>query len=314
MLQSKNESGGLLSSRLQNKTAQQPGQIRVEQMRPKEARDSAVPTYGIAEEKNQPKKTENKAKQPLLHKETQKSSYLHDKYEDMESAEDFDKELDFEDFQRIKKQTQRSVLSAKLSKVFLALILILCVYVAFLIYGVIQTNYVYNDAGAVEPEVLSVAQLDELNQYNELSSYYLRIRILYEDVLKLDYTLATNAEDSQVLAREYLSLLDDVSKLATDINAIQMDTGYQGIINRMYEFVYTHTAVYLQNMNGALEGEDSEKANQALLGRESIESEFTTLTQNMVSLYQSTKGAKNGEIYEWSPASYTASLGGVTLE
>jgi hypothetical protein len=138
----------------------------------------------------------------------------------------------------------------------------------------------------------------------------LRTRILYEKILALDYELSQNADNSLQISMSYTKLLEEVSKLATDINAAELDMGYSVIQNQMYTLVYTHIAVYLQNISNAITNNDSERANQAILGRETVQSEFATLTSNMVTLCNTTKGAKNQEIYNWSPESYLSELQG----
>ena len=229
----------------------------------------------------------------------------------LQSAEEFDREIDFTSAKEAKKQQRASFLRVRLSKFIVGIMVILCVYIAFLTYGLIQTSYIYDDTGNVTAEILSVEDLRVLGQYEELSGYYLRTRILYEEVLKLDYELAMNGENSRAIAREYLALLDTVSKLSTDLSANELDIAYAGIINQIYELVYTHIAVYLQNMSGAITENNANKANQALQGREVINQYFTTLTANMADLCHTTHGAKNGDIYNWSPDSYMASLGGM---
>ncbi len=230
--------------------------------------------------------------------------------EPFESAEDFDAALDFESAQEVKRQQQASFIKTKASKFIIGTLVLLCLYLAFLTYGLLQTSYVYNDMGNITAEILSVDDLKELNQYEELSGYYLRTRILYEDVLECDYHLALNGDNSRAIAREYLGLLDTVSKLSTDLKANELDIAYAGITNQIYELVYTHIAVYLQNMNNAITTNNSNAANQALQGREVINQQFAALTANMADLCRTTRGAKNGDIYDWSPENFISGLGG----
>lgn len=340
MIQNNQPTDDLLSSRLKNNrrsrsTQNQPnlGKIRPKQ---NDGDTSSVPTYGAADDEK-PRKAESfselkgakletpapqkikkkhKAKLPSMQtasteNDSDKPATRHIEPEpEMIDAAAYDDAIEEESYISMAKQQKREKTRRRLSKAIVVVASALCIYFVFLIYGVAMTNYVYNAAGQVEPEVLSVEDLRTLNQYNALSGYYLRTRVLYEKVLTIDYELATDAASSSTIAREYLGLLDEVSKLASDINAAQLDIEYTGIISRMYDLVYTHIAVYLQNMNGALEGNNVDKANQALQGREVITSEFATLTENMAALCSTTHGAKNGDIFDWSPTSFVASLGG----
>lgn len=336
MLQNNQTTDDLLSSRLKNNrrsqtTQKQPnlGKIRPKQ---NDGDASSVPTYSAADDAK-PKKAESfsapketKLETSTLRKKDKKHKVKLPSVADDNTAEPitrhvdaepemmdaaaYDDAIEEESYISMAKQQKREKTRRNLSKLIVIAASILCVYVVFLIYGVAMTSYVYNSSGEVEPEVLSVEDLRTLNQYNTLSGYYLRTRVLYEKVLTIDYELATDSNNSSTIAREYLGLLDEVSKLASDINAAQLDIEYTGIISRMYTLVYTHIAVYLQNMNGALEGNNADKANQALQGREVITSEFATLTENMAALCSTTHGAKNGDIFNWSPTSFVASLGG----
>lgn len=227
-----------------------------------------------------------------------------------ESAEAYDEAIDLEEFKRMQREEKRAHTSARISHIIFVCTIILCLYLVLLIYGVFQTSYVYDDSGAVVPEILSVSDLRSLSQYESLSSYYLRTRILYEDVLSVDYELACDGSQSTLIAMDYTELLDEVEKLTTDLSAADLDTGYSTILSQMSTLVSTHIAVYLQNMSDALTNNNADSANQALVGREVIESEFTQLTANMAAICNATNGAKNGDIYSWSPTEFIASLEG----
>lgn len=309
-----NNTNGLLSSRLKNsarKSDDTRAQVDLSQMRHKDSNDEALPTYR-AEKRNDIKRQSKKSSPKAQESHASPTSEPVD--DEMKDAARFDEEIDFEGYQAAAKEGRNAIIGARLSKIALIVTVALCIYFSFLIYGVAQTNYIYDSTGAVVPEILSVSDLRTLNQYNELSSYFLRTRILYEKVLKIDYHLAEKPEESAAVARDYLGLLDEVSKLSTDIKAAQLDIEYTGIINRMYSLVYTHIAVYLQNMNSALEGNNTDRANQALQGREVIMSEFALLTENMAALCKTTAGARNADVFDWSPQSYMESLKGDDIQ
>lgn len=326
MLRNTDDSSSLLSARLAKKDDAKKSpiakQVDVRGLRGKAEGPVEAPTYATNRESFTPYPlTQEKAPKKKKEKRQKKKKLLQDTVEtavpspaesepstEPETAEDLDAFMNEEDFKTIQHEERTAALKGKAKRVFLAVTVVLCLYLAFLIYGLLQTNYIYNDNGEVVPEILSVEDLGTLNQYNTLSNYYLRVRILYEKVLTVDYKLAQNSDNGALVAMEYTDLLDNVSKLITDIEAAQLDTAYTILLNQMDELVKTHIAVYLQNMAKALTQNDSDAATQALAGREVIESEFTALTANMATLCNATNGANNGEIYSWSPAGFMESL------
>lgn len=58
-----------------------------------------------------------------------------------------------------------------------------CVYVSILIYGVMVTDYNYNENGEIVPEVVSVQDIKEEKAYDTILYQYLQCRSLYEEVL-----------------------------------------------------------------------------------------------------------------------------------
>lgn len=336
MLKNSDSSNGLLKNRLKGSASSNKSPApNISTLKHRNAESDSIPSYSTDTHKSAFDESDSdvqpirQVKAPKLPKKKKSGSTLKNRmsrttnntdsdaessfdnsFDDIEDAADFDEEIDIESYQTQNKRSRSHKILNRIAKVTLTLLAILCLYVAFLIYGLIQTSYVYNDSGAIETEILSVEDLKTLNQYNTLSNYYLRTRILYENVLSLDYELAQDSGNSRAVARKYLSLLDNISKLSTDLSANELDTEYAGIVNQMYELVYTHIAVYLQNMSGAISDNDSNKANQAISGREVIQETFASLTANMADLCKTTRGAKNGDMYNWSPESYIASLGG----
>jgi len=226
----------------------------------------------------------------------------------MESAAAYDDALEQEAERRQVKEKRGSLLRSRLTFGLQICLIALCVYVAFLIYGVSMTRYVYTEQGQIAPEVLSVSDMHFLAEYEAFSSYYLRARILYEEAMTLDYRLSIAPDSALVVAMDYTALLDDVAKLSVDISAAEYDTGYSSIYGQLLNWVKTDIAVYLQNMAGAITENSAEKANNALISRDVMYSDFSRLTANAVSLARSTKGADNLDIYDWSPESFSEGL------
>lgn len=298
-----NKQNNLLSSRLKQQDNQSIAKnIDIQHLNSATTNKTNIPNYeqGNSDKKFSKLKKIFKKKEPVR---------IEDIQDDNLSASDYDELISFEDYENSLKFQKREITISRLSKLVVGTLVALCLYIAFLIYGLATTNYVYDKAGYVTPEVLSVSDLGTLNEYNKVSGYYLRTRILYEKILKIDYDFSKDSNNAISYSMEYRRLLDNVSKLCTDINAAQLDIGYDGIMSQMYELVYQHMAVYLQNVADAIDNNDSAKAAEAVAGREVIENKFTTLTINMTSLREATKGARNGDLFDWNPAQFIENLG-----
>ena len=87
------------------------------------------------------------------------------------------------------------------------IILATCIYVVFLIYGVMSTQYVYDKTGKVAPQVVTVADIREKAKFDRVLAQYYSLRNLYERILVLDERIAQGVEDKRVVAGEYALLL-----------------------------------------------------------------------------------------------------------
>ena len=226
----------------------------------------------------------------------------------MEPAAVYDEALEQEAERQQISEKRGSALRSRLTFGLQICLIALCVYVAFLIYGVSMTRYVYTEQGQVAPEVLTVSDMRSLAEYEAFSAYFLRARILYEEAMTLDYRLSIAPDSALVVAMDYTALLDDVAKLSVDISAAEYETGYSSVYGQLLNWVKTDIAVYLQNMAGAITENNAEKANNALISRDVMYADFSRLTANAVSLARSTKGADNMDIYDWSPEAFSESL------
>ena len=312
----------LLSSRLSGRGKKPSQQVPdVNALRQHMASASDIPAYEIntAESKKQRKdKRQSKPSESPLRRvsgtstsnqtATNQWTQPAENLDEMPEAMRFDEDLERESLDESRRREKAKVLRHRFGRIMTGAMILLCVYMAFLIFGVTQTNYIYDDAGQIQPEVLSVADKKNLAEYESLSQYYLRARILYEEALTLDYRLSEQPDESLSIATEYSGMLDEVSKLTVDIDAADFSTGYTGIQEQLLNWVKTDIAVYLQNISAAIINNDATKAENAIISRDVMYTDFSTLTANMATLCKNTKGAKNGEIFAWSPESFVDTL------
>jgi len=304
---------GLMASRINSTNSLNSNQAPKKQTSPSSANTSKTRniTFSISKPKLAKEKREKKSgfskKEKPLYQAVQSSSSQEENSFDYSS---FEQELESE----FESKTNHSEVQVELNKRFVVslqiIIVVLCVYVCFLIYGLLSTNYSYNAEGNIEPVVLSVSDLRVLNEYESITSYYLRARIVYEDTLELDYKLSQQPEDSLLIAMEYTALLDTVDKLAVDLNAAEYSTKYTALYNQLNSWVTTDIAVYLQKMATAITNNDATAANDAVIARDIVYSDFAQITANIATIASNTKGVSNIDLYTWTPENYIEDLQG----
>lgn len=191
-----------------------------------------------------------------------------------------------------------------LTRIINVLLVVGCVYIIFLIYGVAVTKYQYNDDGVVEAQRMSVSDIREQKAYEHIMSQYLQCRNLYEQTLMLDYRLGAGVEDPLVIAPEYEGLLETVEDLSIKTDAMTVDAGYEQLKSMMVSWIRDDIAVYLQNMSSAISQNNSETANNALQDKDRVYQNFSLITQNMVAVGEQTKGVDLTDLKEWTPEGY----------
>lgn len=180
----------------------------------------------------------------------------------------------------------------------------LCVYLLFLIYGVVCTNYHYTDKGNIEPQILSVTDIRESKKFDVILVQYENCRVLYEKILMLDYRLGQGIEDPLVLAPEYEKMLDEIETLSIKLNALDSDTKYDQIKYMISSWIQNDAAIYLQKMSSAISQNNSEDASIALSYQTAMYNNFSLITENLVAMGDAIEGVNVTDIKNWSPEKY----------
>ena len=196
--------------------------------------------------------------------------------------------------QKVKKDKTRK-------RIIYTVLITVCVYLIFLIYGVLCTDYAYNDEGQIEPVVLNVDQISEKKNFDKIKVQYENERVLYEKVLLLDYRLAQGVEDPLTLAPEYEALLDEVNSLTIKTEALDVDTKYETMKVLLLNFVKTDTAVYLQKIASGITGNNAEDASIAVQYKAIMYDDFSLITQNIITIGDNVEGSDMTNIKNWSP-------------
>lgn len=219
--------------------------------------------------------------------------------------EDQDKYRSRDELARVNKKRKQAKLKSILTQ---GIAIVLCVYMIFLIYGLACTNYVASPQGGLKPEILSIEELRVLKEYNLVASYYMRSRILYEEILSLDYRLAIAPEESLTLAMNYTKLLEVVDKIAVDLKGAEYDSMYTALYSQLFDWTATECGLYLQKIAIALTNNDQQAAGEAIILRDAMMKDYATITANIATLAQGTRGADAAAICNWSPEDYFQGL------
>lgn len=202
--------------------------------------------------------------------------------------------------------------NSKHSKIVQILLIIGCVYLIFLIYGAINTQYVYNAKGNVVAQPMSVKEIEAKNDYDKFAAQYRQARTLYEKVLLLDYRIGAGEEDPLTIAPEYEKLLDSVDKLSIQVQALELSSEYTQVLTMLTSWIQNDLAIYCQDMSKAISQNDSSAEETALEYKTIMYNDFSSITQNLVTIGKKTTGADYSDISKWSPEEYVQTqIGGV---
>lgn len=192
-------------------------------------------------------------------------------------------------------------------------LILACIYIVFLFFGVINTQYIYDERGTPIPYAMTVQDIKDKRDMEKLLDEYRDIRELYEKVLELDYRIGLGKENVMLLATEYEKLLEEIEPLIIQLGAIELPAEYNQVIKMLTAWTKNDIAVYCQNMSSAIAQNNNEYGGRALEYKVIAYKDFALITQNVLTLSQKTKTVDVTDIATWSPESYIQSImGGVT--
>lgn len=187
-------------------------------------------------------------------------------------------------------------------------IILLCIYVGFLIFGVAVTQYHYANNGNIEAQKLSVSDIREEKEYEKILAQYVNLRSIYQSVLLLDYQYDQNADEHMTIATEYEEILDDILKASTQIKALDIDSKYVQLQSMMLSWVDSQSSesiyTYCKLMSAGITENSDDTVNQAIQTENSVDDSFTQITSNFITLGENINGTDLVDIKEWSPEKY----------
>lgn len=215
-----------------------------------------------------------------------------------------DIQLEMEEMNQQLSEADREKKWSFLTRIVNIMLIVACIYFVFLIYGVAVTDYQYTDDGTIAAQRLSVSDIRNKKGFETVLVQYESCRLLYEQVLMIDYRLGQGEEDPLIIGPEYEELLDTVSNLSIKTEAATVDTQYTQIKNMLLSWIKNDIAVYLQNMSSSISQNNIETANNALQDKDRVYANFSQITSNIVSLGEQVPGVDLTVIKEWTPESY----------
>lgn len=243
----------------------------------------------------------NKSKNTIHDSDAEEKSY---------ADSDYDYALEEENIRKMKRDVQKSHKKRVYSKAGKVLMIIGAVYILFLIYGCIMTDFDYDDSGQLVPVVMTYQNIKDKKEFEELIKYYFRTRTLYEDILRYDYELAKDSSLSVSLGTKYNGILDDIDKANTKVKAFSPGIQYENLQN-MLQNVIAEMSAYANAMSKALLQNNSDAAAEALQRRNNVYQKFMTISNNIAVIADGIPGIDKKDIEDimsWSPDDYLQNL------
>ncbi len=219
-------------------------------------------------------------------------------------ADLYEEELEKQTLEASYKKQKKEKKDRIMRKVKAVSVICFSLYLVFLIYGALMTNYEYNESGKITPCIMSVNDIKEQKEYNLMLSYYEEAKNIYEDIYMIDYRLSLGDEDPLVLAPEYEAMLEDISALSVSLSSAEFSSKYSVIQSLLLTWIQDDSALYVQNMTSAISTNNQTAANNALQYRSSMYSKFVTITDNIIAVGDSLNGVYTEELAEWSLDNY----------
>ena len=225
--------------------------------------------------------------------------------------------IDEDIFEETLMEEKREKKEARNRKILSILISIASIYIVMLIYGVSVTEFTYGSSGQVEPVTLTVEEIEKKQDFNTILSMYIQARNIYEEVLTLDYRVATGQEALEGIAPDYQVTLEDLLTVATGINGTKCSAENQQIKNLLYTWMNVYMSDYCKYMitalsqNGTADGESAGE-NAIACRSQYLEPNFQTITQNVITIGSGIKGVDMSEITSWSPEEVVKKIQGIS--
>lgn len=222
--------------------------------------------------------------------------------------ERYEKELSARSLEKSKRQSNRGKNAVRFKKGISIFLVVLSVYMLFLTFGIMNTDYVYNDNNEVVPKRVTLSEINELKSFQALTTQYYACRSVYEEVLMFDYRYA-NAESYEalvLLASDYWKVTDKMKNIGVQINALKLPSEYTNVKNQLLTWTSEYMYWYCQRMSYSITDNSLEDYDEAVSLKDSVYNGFKIISTNLASLGLAVPGAESDveSISTWSPEKY----------
>lgn len=217
-----------------------------------------------------------------------------------------------------KEQEKKGILQNRIGSIAL---IVACVYIIVLIYGVFCTSFMYDKSGKIRPQVLTVSQIKDKKTFDGVMIYYNDCKLMYKEILKADYnaslTVGDNAEYTQAeVSKQYSDLLKtskviNAQKLSTRLHAAADDNrfgAYAPVLGAMYQWATNYVPEYLTDAAKYLTGDSTQELSNTVISLQTVLNDrFTSITQTMAGYADGKAGVDISEL-QWNPTAYYKQL------
>lgn len=180
-----------------------------------------------------------------------------------------------------------------------ALLIIGCAYFAFLIFGMLITDYYIDDDGYRRPIEVNYAYLEEREDYRALRDQLDGVCSLMADITVVDIHLSNGDYTDMEAATFYTKALNEqVDLMIPKITALELGDEQTVIQETMETLLSNDVAVYLQKMVEGLRTGNADSVQTALVWRDKAFSSFEILRTDMTNLAKRVK-ADYQSIEDW---------------
>ena len=179
------------------------------------------------------------------------------------------------------------------------LLIVICLYIAFVIFGMLCTEYYIDDGGYRQPIEVNFSYLEEREDYRELKKQFDGISNLMGDITIIDIHLSNDGYTSMEAVTYYTKILNEqVDIMIPKITALELGQEQAVMQETMETLLSNDIAVYLQKMIEGLRTGNADSIQTALVWRDKAFSSFEVLKTDMVNLAKRVK-ADHRAIEEW---------------
>lgn len=197
--------------------------------------------------------------------------------------------------------TKRGKLTRFLKKHWLkSLLIILCVYTVFFMFGMLVSDYYVDENGIRQPIAMSFDYLNDREDYKQLRRHYDAISGLVVDITIIDIHLANEEITAMEAATQYATVLNEkVDIMIPKINAMELGEEQIVLQESMETLLSNDIAVYLQKMIDGLKTGNTTSINTAMVWRDKFLSTFNVIRGDMSLLCERVK-VDSTSIKEWN--------------